>query len=321
MHKIGPRLDSMAVIPYNKTRGVWFCMNKKNAMTLAEVLFVFIIIGIIATIAIVTVKPWDKACKYSYSRMYHSIRLAFYNAMLTQAEFPTTSTKFCNLLTEYINTSTDGANCSKSRDLTNNPRIFPDEKIQIQTSSAVKMWIGANNEQPFVHTETESSGVTSKTKYYLVYVDLNGNKGPNTAKWQEDRLSDIVAFAVTDTLAVIPLGHPEVDNRYLYAHVIYPQVDESEPDGNISDDMTYYEAKKKAWGNNVDSADTMSLNISKDLPNDSYFKLTNTGNVNSPYYPDGDSYTDFFPMPIGPDTANGCREVSTPCYVDIFEYH
>lgn len=295
-------------------------MNKKG-MTLAEVLFVFIIIGIIAAIAIITVKPWDKACKYAYSRIYHSLRLAFYNAMLTQPEFPTTSTKFCNLLIEYINTTSDGANCAQSRDLTNNPRIFPDEKIQIQASNSSKIWIGANGGQPFVHTETESSGAISKTKYYLVYVDLNGNRGPNSPKWEENRLSDIVAFAVTDGLTVLPLGHPEVDNRYLNAHVVYPQINEDNPDGNISDDMTYYEAKKKAWGNNVDSSDSMSLNLQNDLPNDSYFKLSTTGSVNSPYYPDADSYSDFFPVPIEPDATNGCREVSSPCYVDIFEYH
>lgn len=296
-------------------------MNKKKAMTLAEVLFVFIIIGIIAAIAIVTVKPWDKACKYAYSRMYHSLKLAFYNSMLTQPEFPTTSTKFCELLVDYINTSTNGANCSRARDLTNNPRIFPEDKIQIQATNSSKIWIGANNGQPFVHTETESSGAVSKTKYYLVYVDLNGNKGPNSPKWEENKLSDIVAFAVTDGLTVLPLGHPEVDNRYLNAHVVYPQTEEDQPDGNLSDDMTYYEAKKYAWGNNVDSSDSMSLNLQNDLPNDSYFKLTTTGSVNSPYYPKYDSYSDFFPVPIAPDAGHGCREVSSPCYVDIFEYH
>lgn len=300
-------------------------MINKKAMTLAEVLFVFIIIGIIATIAIVTVKPWDKACKYAYSRMYHSLRLAFYNAMLTQAEFPTTSTKFCEILADkelgYINTSTDGENCSASRDLTNNPRLFPDEKVQIMASNGNKIWIGSNAGAPFIHTEQESSGVTSKTKYYLVYVDINGDKGPNTAMWSEKKLSDIVAFAVTDGLTVIPLGHPEVDNRYINAHIVYPQINEDEPDGRVSDDMTYYEAKRKAWGNNVDSSDNMSLNIQNDLPNDSYFKLTNTGSALSPYYPDGDSYLDFFPTPISVDSANGCTEVSTPCYVDIYEYH
>ena len=285
--------------------GIFVVKNKKG-MTLAETLFVFVIIGIIASLAIVTVKPWDKACKYSYSRMFHSLRLAIYNSMLARTEFPKTSTEFCNALAEYINTSSNGTNCNQSRDLTNNPRIFPEEKIQINTSNASRIWIGARAGKPFEHSERETSGVTSTTKYYLVYVDLNGNKGPNSAKWDERHLSDIVAFAVTDALAVIPLGHPEVDNRYLYALVVYPQVDENEPDGNISDDMTYYEAKRKAWGNNVDSSENMSLHFQDDLPADSYFKI---------------NYLQFFPVTPAVDTANGCTEVSTPCYVDIYEYH
>lgn len=313
----------MLKIAYNidTTKELGFGMNNKKAMTLAEVLFVFMIIGIIATIAIVTVKPWDKACKYSYSRMFHSLRLAFYNSMLTQPEFPKTSTKFCELIAEYINTPTNGTNCSQSRDLTNNPRLFPEDKIQINTSNASRIWIGSNSGKPFEHKETETSGYNSTTKYYLVYVDLNGNKGPNTAKWDEKRLSDIVAFAVTDGLAVIPLGHPEVDNRYLYAHIIYPQVDEDEPDGNVSDNMTYYEAKRKAWGSNVNSSDNMTLNIQNDLPKDSYFKLSTTPNSMSPYFPEADTYSDFFPVTPAVDTENGCTEVSSPCYVDIYEYH
>lgn len=294
-------------------------MKIKKGMTLAEVLFVFVIIGIIAAIAIVTVKPWDKACKYAYSRMFHGIRLAFYNSMLTRGDFPATSTEFCKALSEYINNSTNGDSCNVSRDLTNNPRIFPNEKIQISASNTSKIWIGACNGtsasgslkcegkgKPFKHIEQETSGITSTTRYYLVYVDLNGSKGPNSPKWDEKKLSDIVAFAVTDTLAVIPLGHPEVDNRYLYAHIVYPQIDEDEPDGNVSDDMTYYEAKKRAWGNNVDGSDSMSLNIQNDLPSDSFFKI---------------NYSKFFPVAPAVDTVNGCTEVSTPCYVDIYEYH
>lgn len=298
--------------------GILAVINKK-AMTLAEVIFVFVIIGIIASLAIVTVKPWDKACKYSYSRMYHSLRLAFYNSMLTKTEFPTTSTNFCKSLVEFINTSSNGDNCAQTRDLTRNPRIFPEEKIQINASNGSRIWIGACDSaintaslkceaagKPFQHIETETSGATSTTKYYLVYVDLNGEKGPNTAQWSQKKVSDIVAFAVTDTLTVIPLGHPEVDNRYLLAHVVYPQVGEDDPDGNVSEEMTYYEAKKYAWGNTVDSSDTMSLNIQNDLTDDSYFKI---------------NYNTFFPTTPAVDTANGCSAISSACYVDIHEYH
>ena len=87
--------------------------------------------------------------------------------------------------------------------------------------------------------------------------------------------------------------------------------------------LSYYQAKKKAWGNNVDSSDNMSLNIQNDIPNDSYFKLAETSTALSPYYPDADTYSDFFPDPneLKVDEANGCKEISTPCYVDIYEYH
>lgn len=299
-------------------------IHKKDAMTLAELLFVFIIIGIIATIAITTVKPWDKACKYAYSRIYHSLRLAFYNGMLMQPEFPPTSIRFCKVLADkdigYMNTAPDGLRCSVARDLTNNPRTFPNDKVQILLSNGAKIWIGANSGKPFIHTETEKSGNVSKTKYYIVYVDINGDKGPNTAMWSEKRLSDIVAFAITDGLSVIPLGHPEVDNRYLNAHVVYPQVGEDDVDGRVSDDMTYYEARKHAWGDTVDSSDNMTLNIQNDLPNDSYFKLTVAGSALSPYYPDADSYSDFITDTINMDEGEGCSD-ELNCFVDVYEYH
>ena len=45
-------------------------IKKEKAFTLAELMMVFVVIGIIASIAVVTIKPFEKSVKYLYYRMF-----------------------------------------------------------------------------------------------------------------------------------------------------------------------------------------------------------------------------------------------------------
>ena len=77
-------------------------LRDRIAFTLAELMMVFVVIGIIASIAVVTIKPFEKSVKWLYYRMYNTINTAIYNSMFTKSEFPSNSVDFCNALLEYI---------------------------------------------------------------------------------------------------------------------------------------------------------------------------------------------------------------------------
>ena len=278
-------------------------MKKEKAFTLAELMMVFVVIGIIASIAVVTIKPFEKSVKYLYYRMYNVINTAIYNAMFTRAEFPVDSNDFCTALLEFINSNEN--HCDIARNVSLSDTEYPEDKVQIFASNGVRLYIAANADgSPFTHTEVETSGISVTYKYFVVIADLNAEKGPNTAQWKENEMADIVAFVVTDSTEVVPVGYPEVDTRYMFARVVYPPVDD-DPESNLSEAVSYYEAKNRAWGSTIDSAEAMSFNFQDDFPADSPFKLP----------------PEAYPTPAPSlDFSQGCLVSNSPCYVKIEEY-
>lgn len=291
-------------------------MKKNKAFTLGEVLVVFVIIGIIASISMITIKPWEKAYKYSYMRIFNALSISIYNYMATAAgtdAFPTTPKEFCNALITYMNTANDAqhgvnpCNYTTANDsyLGNTPTVddFREggKNPKILLSNGAKLWIGADlaNNAPFSYTQI--FGITSDTvKYYLVYVDLNGDNKPNAISYNASgltrKLPDIVAFIVTDSFTVIPLGYPKVDQRYLSAHIMYPvteEDDEASAEGERpSDAMTYYEALVGAYGKDpykiISNGSAETYDIEESLPDANPFKLVkpNLDNkyVNAPVF-------------------------------------
>ncbi|MBO6087690.1 prepilin-type N-terminal cleavage/methylation domain-containing protein [bacterium] len=266
-------------------------MKNKKAFTLAEVLIVFIIIGIIATVTISTVKPWEKAYKYSYTRIFNSLSVAVYNYMTTNSKinkFPETPSEFCIALTEYINSTSK--NCSPSYFLDDAPTLSKfksgGKTPEIKLTNGAYIWIGADTDSdgksvPFTYVEPDTADTV---EYYIVYADLNGSRGPNKIKYDEtsstSSLPDIVAYIVTDKYMVIPLGRPKTDRRYLSARIMYPVLDLDDKDNkeieNPSDEMTYYEAIVGAYGKSPDKIVTIgnhqTYDIESDLPNGNKFK-------------------------------------------------
>ncbi len=295
-------------------------MKKRNAFTLAEMLLVFVIIGIIGSIGVVTVKPWEKAYKYSYIKIYNGLSTAIYNHMVTTDDtnaFPDNARSFCNALLEYLNTSNNAQNVAANNACTRtagadaylgNAPTSADFRTggknpKILLSNGARLWIGANGLNPYTYTQTidATAGITDEIKYYLVYVDLNGDRGPNAINYNENgrdrRLPDIVSFAVTDKFSVIPLGYPKYDQRYLSAHIMYPV---SEDDDAVtaegeraSDAMTYYEAVVGAYSKNFGTHQrkivTMGIPYTYDLENSlpaaNRFKLViNSEAMENSYY-------------------------------------
>lgn len=278
-------------------------LQKKSAITLAEMMIAMCIMGILAAFALMTIKPYEKTYKWLYVRIYHTLETAVYNSMMTRTSFPASSAAFCDMLREFINTN--DYSCTAG-DLTKDAVSFPADSVRMTASNGMRLWIGANGGQPYVHTEN-IGGNTVNMKYYMVFADINGTKAPNSTEWEAGgKLADIVAFAVTETSVVVPLGPPEIDTRYMLATAIYPPDDENRPEGTHSNPTSYHEAKSLAWGASKSEAEPMSLNFRGELT------------VNSPFYVD-------YPTTVqGVNKTAGCTEINTavsPCYVKVEEYN
>lgn len=277
----------------------------KQAVTLVEVLVTMGIIGIIAIFALTIIKPYEKTYKYLYIRIFNQLETAVYNSMLTRSSFPATSNAFCSMLTEYLNTAEN--NCNDAADLAKYAETFPEEQIKLVLSNGMHIWIGSNSGAPFVKNQT-IAGTTYPMKFYMVYVDITGNKPPNRVEWSAGgKLADIVAFAVTEASVVIPLGPPEVDTRYMTARAIYLPFDENCPECNKSSPMTYVEAKALAWGQSMADSE-----------------------VRSWHFEQGDAISATGPFAVAYPTlpavkaGEGCTEVNnkvSPCYVKIDNYN
>lgn len=105
----------------------------------------------------------------------------------------------------------------------------------------MKYYISSKSSSSF--TDNLSSGTTTLT-YYLIWVDLNGDRAPNTKEWKEGRPADIVPFFVSDYGEVVPIGYPITDKRYLTTSVKYV----TDTQTYYSEPMTYYEAQMDAYG-------------------------------------------------------------------------
>ncbi len=252
-------------------------MRFRQAMTLTETLLVFVIIGIIASFTLNSMKPWEKSYKYIYSRMLNALNTSIYNNMANTGKFPETTTDFCKALLEYMNTPGNlvpSVVCAEASTLGNNPASFDASKGIKLTNGAI-MWIGGNEENKyFTYTYNDNN-----VYYYLVYVDLNGSAAPNSPAVHQNTLADVVAFAVTDKFTVVPLGVPEYDTRYLQAHVVLPAENEDEED-IVTDPMPYVEAKRRAFGFGLTDgtailsvSEPMTLDLQSQLPETSPFRI------------------------------------------------
>lgn len=277
----------------------------KSAVTLAEVLVTMGIISIIATFALTIIKPYEKTYKFLYIRIFNQLETSVYNAMLSRSSFPSTSNGFCGMLTEYLNVVQN--NCTEVQDLPKYAETFPEDKIKLVLSNGMHLWIGSNGGAPFVKNQT-IAGNTYSMKFYMVYVDITGNRPPNRVDWVAGgKMADIVAFAVTESSVVIPLGPPEVDTRYLTARAVYLPFDENCPECNKSAPVTYAEAKSLAWGESMADSEVHSWHFEHGDA------ISATGPFAVPY-----------PLLPGVKAGEGCTEVNnqvSPCYVKIDNYN
>ena len=248
--------------------------------TLAELLIVFAIIGIISAITLMTTKRLSTSDKFAYQRAYDSLLTAAYNAVAeVGSEGIGTPELLCKGLAKYINSQTAQKESDK---FTGNPdegfcntiaaaqRATKDsfdfrEKDKDGNTIIIPDFV-ANNGMRFFITEkikeesvTDFAGDTQTdgVQFYIVFVDLDGTAGQN-----QIGSGDIVAFAVTENADVIPLGSPAYDAKhYLGVRVVFPE-NSAHPDEYYSDSMSYVDAIHTAWGtlHNFDDLRTFDFN-------------------------------------------------------------
>lgn len=285
----------------------------KKAFTLFELMVVLLIISTIVTVTMSTQKPNQKGMEMLYQRAYSALALAAYNITLdlpSGSSFPNTPNVLCDKLsnstTGYFNTTpVSGVTCNANT-VSLMANSFPDNARQFVTVNGMIAYIS-----PVDSVSLTFNSVNYTFNYRVVFFDLNGDKGPNTAAWTANKMADIVGFIVTDDGDVLPIGYPEIDTRYMSAQVAYPTTSGDE-EFTYSDAMTYYDAKSHAWGQTVHPDEIKSIDFNADLPAGSNIKAV---------YPAS-------PVPstmVDTGGTHNCTLNSTtafsPCEVKINEYN
>jgi|GEM_PF-5429878 len=281
----------------------------KSAFTLAETLLVLLMIGILAVFSILTLRRGDDEFGPLYYRAYEALKVANYNVYVDlypeyKRDYPVkVSAKtdeyskskawleanpggICQRLLEYINISEGQVNCDaqlidpNGDDSQFDGKIGPGGHLAFKGSNSQRFYFGKGDNGGIIKTKLTASNETSE--WFIIYVDLNGERGPNSTSVINGRAPDIVAFALLNQGQIAPIGLPRLERKYLTAKVAYPDTyctdvlaakygcdpKAEDEEGNkykiekrFSNTITYYEAVKRAWGcrlgDDADDPDTI----------------------------------------------------------------
>ena len=232
--------------------------------------------------------------------------------------YPVNSFQLCERLSEFIphvqnangkncglnSTSSTGIEALDIDDLANDfdnlnstNDNFIDNKIRLITTNSMRIYISKRH--------SFGSGSDALFHYFIVYVDLNGKKNPNSvypvcsmardtdcfnSGFENDiknggtrekgddiysgfgYLPDIVAFILTSTGEIVPIGYPAFTTNYLAAKVKFPEY--ANIDGNyaklalvdqFSESMSFVQAKHRAWGKTSSTDVIQSIDFHKEL--------------------------------------------------------
>lgn len=119
--------------------------------------------------------------------------------------------------TEYFCSAADFKPLSLKNSLTNNDI---NTKMAFRATNSMRFYI---SEMGSINVPDNMNGDNiQEVKYFVVWVDLNGDRRPNTFAWSEKKPADIIPFIITTSGIVIPAGGPIVDPRYTTMRIQYP---------------------------------------------------------------------------------------------------
>lgn len=249
----------------------------KKAFSLVEVLIVLSIIGFLAIAGLRTINSKEEQYNQPYYNAYNSIKKTAYN-VLADLHCPDDSSDdpncregvrpypkkpndcketvgsetriikgLCSRFAEFLNVTENNCSLLTSNNCTNvlqygiNNKAdnFP-SRPHLILSNSYRLYFGQMN------TMTIGSKMID---YFVVYVDINGEKKPNSVTCQGTTIKpDIVPFAVTRSGDVIPMGYPIYSKQYLTAKIAFPtEYNEKGSVDNYSPSMSFYEAIATAW--------------------------------------------------------------------------
>ncbi len=254
---------------------------KKTGFTLGETLIVLLIIIILTIFSIITMRSRSNTTPLLYYRAYEALNTAVYNAWLEAGDnddkfADKNGTKYSSDLAAlciqlagangYINN--DGKNLDP---VTKNPTSCDRPGIAIPTSTANEAFTesnahftSSNSMRFFISRELSGSiplsnyvtDTVSNTainpKWYIIFVDLDGEKGLNSMAQpaNQNNTADVVAFALIidpdEMPSLIPIGVPTMDKRYMTAMVKYTNA--ANGNDRKSPSLPYKEAAIRAYG-------------------------------------------------------------------------
>lgn len=258
---------------------------KKRGFSLVELLIIFVIIGIVFFFVMHTLNNRTNQYGTPYYVVYNALKKAAYNVLADMDHyppraFPANPQAMCERLTEFINFSEKTCNSNAvNNNATNITDTGKNSTLQFRASNGTKFYISSIKDAS-VCSELDSSSNCSAyetVKYFIVYVDLNGDNHPNKLdrifhkngsnfEYDDLVLPDIVPFAVTTRGEVVPMGYPVIEKSYLTSRVKYPADLNNLDDKNYSDSITFYEAFHRAWGNRDFYTIPMSVDYTSKMP-------------------------------------------------------
>ena len=298
-------------------------MKLKFAFTLAELMIFFVITATLLSLMFAAIKPQkaleDKNVKYKYATVYDALNLASYDLIVKDKTNPflLNNTKdayksLCKGLADYINTENDNCNISP---ISQNVAYMKNANFDFRTLTpnltalnGMKIYISeliTDDKQPKNEKSYyDESNPDFTLKFFMVYVDLNGNDYPQRAHsivpQPKKNHPDVFAFAVIPTGEAIPIGIAEYNVKYLATRISYHE------NGGIyySPFYSLHQAKHAAWNWYSSGASNVEFKEKISFTYNDYSETYNTAIFSKCNPPTGTALTSYDLCSITVDTPN-----------------
>lgn len=197
-------------------------MTNKRGFSLAEILIMLVVLGIIATIIISNSKNNTYGYNQLYSFVFKNIQ-KITGQLLSESvssRLDESDSEFCTKIVEMVNISGDEINCHAltPAEIIANPLAQDDFYISVKETPFSGLTDTVIDKPNFILSNGQRFYLSRRIPelplgYRIMSVDINGTSRPNEFN------KDIVAFLVYDNGEVLPLGKAADDKIYLSATV------------------------------------------------------------------------------------------------------